>query len=59
MSDPVSEQERFALEREKVRAELKLRERELLGDWSHVRDSTPEALYAARTYIEAALGFKG
>ena len=31
---------------------------DLLGDWSHVRDSSVEALAAARKYIETALAFR-
>lgn len=32
---------------------------ELLYDWSHVRDSSVEALAEARRYIESAINFKG
>ena len=34
-----------------------LREKELTWDWSHVRDSTPEALAECRAFIEGILSF--
>ncbi len=39
-------------------SEHELREKGLTWDWSHVRDSSPEALAKARAYIEACVNFK-
>ena len=35
-----------------------LKEKDLTWDWSHVRDSTPDALAEARAYIEGVLSIR-
>ena len=38
--------------------EEELKERDIIWDWSHVRDSKPDALAEARAYIEGVLRLK-